>query len=573
MEFPNSNESVADLPPELQNEIRSQWLSHGMSEEPHALALRERLLNITKGLSFGNVVHANSVASLTAFNRYNILELIYQHLQATGLYSTAQELSQEVAHQFQIRKQPWERTDLMLLASMGTGIKEDVWNLPPDPDYQYVTEDFDEDSFSSPYTEDPNSIWEEYFNIEYNVEFMEDSPKFHFKDIARASLKRLVCDIIVKSNHPIDDNTMKLFFITLQTMTSAQHFLKHLITIYDSNNPKISAEQTQFNQKAVIQIIQTWISFHGAFIGHRTIKLIIQFLSRITTTEGTDEGLRAQSLDILTKIIPNAQEFRVDKTLCEKPAPCIPNPQVLFSPGLTILDPEPLEVARQVTLLAHSSFVEVHSLEFYKALCTSSVTLDSPALLEFFEFGDRFALLALEAFVRATNKASAFNRLIEIGKSLATLRNFDSLSALVAVLRRPDVTAIADITDTQALQEIVNLKHLVCEDSTTSLAEQQREYCQSIQDSFNDHLSAIPNITVELKLISHDIQKMPNYIGNSINWEKRQMIGSKCLQFFNFQRCAYDLYPIPQIQKVINEGSYMTYDQIEQEMKSIHEEK
>jgi len=207
--------------------------------------MHERLLPIIGGYSFANVVHSGTVGALSTENRFQLLELIYQHLQAIGMCNTAEILAEESGHEFQSSNQPWERTDLLLITSLAISNREDPWEVPPlswgASSHQYFSESIEEDVFSSPYREDPSKIWEEFFDPTLNAEFTTNSqdPKdLSFDNIKHASLRQLVASLVRttalrKGSPKPSDESSELFFLTLHSITSAEHFLQMLVVLFD----------------------------------------------------------------------------------------------------------------------------------------------------------------------------------------------------------------------------------------------------------------------------------------------------------------------------------------------------
>ena len=147
--------SEVTISPEKLAQDRAEWLCKLKDESPQLFALRERVLPWTGGHSFANLVHADTAAVNAHINRFTIIELIYQHLNAIGLFNTAETLQGESQLKFQLSKQSWEKTTLLLLVSLGVLPNENPWEIPIDPHHHFVEEPLEEDFFASPYR-DPN---------------------------------------------------------------------------------------------------------------------------------------------------------------------------------------------------------------------------------------------------------------------------------------------------------------------------------------------------------------------------------------------------------------------------------
>ncbi|KAH0792096.1 RasGEF domain containing protein [Histomonas meleagridis] len=127
----------------------------------------------------------------------------------------------------------------------------------------------------------------------------------------------------------------------------------------------------EFNQ---IHVIRSWINFRGLF-SQRTLKAIDEFRRKIISERQSDSIVALAKA--LLDAIPTIKSGSILKTI-GKPTvqPIIDNQQILFKLSLTILEPNPTDVARQVTLVFHDAYKKIHSREFVVALGSSYFTKD-----------------------------------------------------------------------------------------------------------------------------------------------------------------------------------------------------
>ena len=540
-------------------EEQSQWLTDVLLENPHYLALRERALPLAGGFSFANVVHTQTVSALASLNRHALLELVSQHLQSIGMYRTAEILSMESGHAFQGSAQPWDRTDLHLLTSLAVGHREDAWNLPTDANHKYVEEVFEEDFLASPYREDPSTLMEEFYDPNLNVVY-DDEKDHSLKHITACSLKRFV--VYFARSDVLDTEECQMFFLSMHSITSASHFLEHLVTLYDmpvdpARDPdKDRPGRVQMN---IVNFIAKWKDCH---IGKRTLKLVVQFLERKTREE------KEPNLKWVVAALKKIQES--DSTNGQRanenvPDPIIPDDKrnILFKLSLGILDPEPGEVARQITLIYHEKYASVHSLEFIVGISKRRTTIQTPTLTEFFEFGNSLIYTMAEAFLNAANRAEAYKRILTVAKALAELSNMDGVSCVLSFLRRADVKSIARIPPEEMQQSDQEIEKLWTQ---AGEADNPAEYEAYVHDKFRTWKPMIPNMHVELERGTPTGQE-PDYINGLINWGKIRPHANRCVILNRFQSgCRYDFVVVSQIQKVILRGPEMTYTMIEEKL-------
>ena len=110
---------------------------------------------------------------------------------------------------------------------------------------------------------------------------------------------------------------------------------------------------------------------------------------------------------------------------------------------MTLLDPKPTEVARQICLIFHQKFSTIHTIEFLDGFKNQETTQRSPTLEEFFVMDNHLTEVITKTFIEAGDKSDAFIRLFKIAKKLRKLLNFNSLATFCRILLREDVRLLA----------------------------------------------------------------------------------------------------------------------------------
>ena len=532
-----------------------RWVTEILTEHPQLLALRERILPWTGGYSFANVVHANTTTSATHLNRFYTLELIYQHLISIGMYETAEMLKYETSHQFQLVEQPWDKTDLHLLVSMGILAKEDPWAEANEPDHQYLNELHEEDASACPHCEDPKEIYKELIDENQGVILGDDG------EWKATTLRHFVAFLVTTPT--LDDDQTGKWLLILSSFTSSYHFFAHLKQIMKLHKLELPDEETKKKldermknvdyQKNTINILMKWVKIHGLFIGTRTVKAIKKFLGKIVD-DPAYAGIRPWTETLLTQLPqlrygPRAGEVTVIED------PLIPNPRIIFKPSLTIIEPEPLEMARQICLAFHKAFRAVHTREFEVALENQKVLPQTPTLTEFFSCGRRLKNLVLETIATAANRDTATERVLLIVKHLLEMGNYDAVAWILKALRRPELQKVAFLTKEDTTRTIADLCLAAGVDPKNS-----QEYTKRVESRYSSWLEGIPNMKTEVVLLPKD--NSPSFIDGYINWEKRRPLADKTFILYRFQNKSYAFYPVSQIQKVLERGPTMTEAQL-----------
>jgi hypothetical protein len=322
----------------------------------------------------------------------------------------------------------------------------------------------------------------------------------------------------------------------------------------------------------IVSIIKQWKDFH---IGRRTLKLVTQFLTRMQT-ERRAEKIRSYLPAILRAIAELQSGSRHDtQDSMDYAKPVISNPLLLHRLNINVLDPDPLEVARQITLIYHEKYESIHSLEFIIGISNRRTTIQTPTLAEFFGFGDSLTLLFAEAFLISDNREAAFRRMVEIVKCLAPvptntpqleLNSMDAVACILRFLVRPDVLRLGGASQGQA-EELQELWRRSGEGYKHSQG--VNPYDEFIGRQFNGWKPTIPNMHAELKSGDKALGREPEYLNGLINWGKLRPQAKRCVILNRFQMLRYKFLVIPQIQKIILKGPELTEDFIEERLDEL----
>jgi hypothetical protein len=542
-------------------EARSQWLNDILTQHPEVLAMRERALAITGGYSFANVTHTQIVTDSSQVNRHVILQLIAQHLEAIGLYETSEILSRESGHVFQAARDSWDRSDLRLLVSLAVGHRENPWAAPADVDHHYVEDTLDEDLLAAPYREDPARVEAALYDPAADVAY-DASGQRGFAHIALCSLARLAVNLATVDD--VDDAERQILFLAINSITSATHFLEHLVTLYDvavdearlaaAGCPKTRAECCY----KIALALEKWCT--KARMGKRVVELVRQFAVRAAGEQpALAGGLLLRVLEKL-KNIGGSKQYEVP----ELQPPTVTNPLALFNLNVALFDPDAVELARQMTLMCHEKFTRIHPLEFITAMSDRRTSVRTPTLAEFFEFGDSLTLLVADAFLGADRKQHAFERILEIARNLAQLSNFDALACVVRFLRRDDVRKIVN-TPIEPIDELWG---------RSGEKTQGKDDTRALYDAFLQKESdagdrpVIPNMHVEIKS-GRKGDRQPDYVNGLINWGKVLPHARRCALLNHFQETTYKFTVVPQIQDAIRAGAELSAAPLEEKLEEL----
>ena len=251
---------------------KASWLPQILANDSSILALRERLLPQTGGFSFSSDKFSEQTVSESHFNKFTCLELVYQHLQSIGLANTAETLKYESGLDFSDISQDFERTSLRILASLGASKGEKIWEIQPDPGCIYVQATPEKNCQKLLVDSSRNTISELY-------KIKTGSGKLDTKIVR---LSQLIANLILTD---LSDYDKELIFIILQIHVSSQHFLHHLLTIYNSDKltdlfgdeKNFVATHSAQLKFSTVALLAGWIRYFGTFIDIRVLQAISDF--------------------------------------------------------------------------------------------------------------------------------------------------------------------------------------------------------------------------------------------------------------------------------------------------------
>ena len=597
---------------------RSHWWPQALENSPHLLALRERTLAWTGGYSYARLKEAGLTASLQPINRHVILEMIVQHLISIGMYQTADKIVEETGHRFQMTHQPWQKTDLMILVSLGVLPFENQWDVPEERNVQFVTEPLEDDFFSVRYVEDPKNLGRVI--CDENCECLWEGSlqdRTEFKYLRASSLNWIVLHLVDDSRDMFlsSKEDREAFFLTLDTVTSSMHFFEHLKCLYnmdvgDKQAEEMIKEKIGSIRNRILKLIPQWMEFRGLYIGQRTLRAIQRFCDKIDDDDNVDTDAK-RILGLLPKLTYGS--YVSEQPVMEEPdiAWMDPDAQMLFRPDWKLFDPrsqvvKPREIARQITLMAQEAFKKVPARELRVALeakmkaveshdarlLTREVlrekmlSLETPNLRDFFATQKEVGRLVLETFLSCGDKNdkndrndrnTAFRIVVEIAKHLCEIGNYHSLSIILEEFLKRELLQ-------SAMQQMANKKENLLEElkrlgkKTGAEPWEQRtggrkdkrgysvppifgDYKEEIIKRLEDDKPAIPNI--EAHLLYSTVEENDDFVDGLINWEKRRQLAQVLGVFYKSQNRPFPFSPVLQIQKVIKRGPRHTEEELD----------
>jgi hypothetical protein len=477
--------------------------------------------------------------------------------------------------------QHWERTDLRVLVTLGIGGGEDPWTVGPEGDDEYIVERQDADFMSSSYREDPRPIGEEYRNPALNA-VREGG------GLVAGSLRRLVVDICAD---PGDEQRRQLM-TAMPVLTSRAHFVEHLSKLMefvtDTSRPDYSPEKDLRTAIQLIGFLKSWLK--DGSIGQSGLEALRRMLAWLGRSCPVEEMRTVMGGDLFAALLKRADDDarRDDRRVVPRHPPLLPNPMALFQNPVDLFELDPVEVARQITLIAHGKLSAVHPQEVWESMQRGALwesghregsagivrafgrdpTLPSlaPQLQEFFKFRDRLRRLCARALVEPgtiEERRSALGHWLDIAKALSELRNFDSSSAILEFIQ----TGAGRNSSADVL--------FVCgaEESHATIFGELLGKCglgspvTAYDSAMSEKVPTVPNMGAELRRAHEQQEAEPHLIDGLINWRRLRMMAAIVVRIADFSKLPYDMFvPVPQIVRALVEGPVWSQATIEKKL-------
>jgi len=416
--------------------------------------------------------------------------------------------------------------------------------------------------------------------------------------IKAATLNRLVQVLTSEKDKVQDVQFVKTFLYTYQSFTSPEMLLKKLIQRYhvpyplpkeyitantfgfssSSDAPEVTSldnfktELQQPIRTRVCSVIKYWIDRCGWDFDEKLQSTLKSFIDGPLSRDG-NLSLVKQLRNSISKLQKKKNFLEEDRAYVFGVNPPEPKvPRNIFSPNLSLKDIDEVEIARQLTLIEYGLFSQIVPTELLnKCWCDADKRHKAPHIMEmqtrFDDIANWVATTILtvdssgtpstgppstQSSASFTNTKKARARMIEkyikIAEHLKTLKNFQTLFAILTGLNNSAVTSLGQTFAELPIKTKETLNELLGIMSKDTNYKTYREFLRY------SALPCIPYIEVTLKDIL-SIEEQPDYMNNLINFQKRQHLYKAITTLQNYQQRPYNLQPVHQIATFLNNFS------------------
>lgn len=224
--------------------------------------------------------------------------------------------------------------------------------------------------------------------------------------------------------------------------------------------------------------------------------------------------------------------------------------------GITFLDLDELEIARQLSISEHHVYAEIQPVELQElAWSKDKLKYRAPNVLEMIQRFNKFSN-AVSVMVTAPPKLKlrkkAIEKLVRIAEHLLEMNSFNMVMAILSGFQNAATHRLHHSFGAVAKKTQESI------DNLNQLMSSQNSY-KAYRDTLNQvKPPAIPFLGVYLSDLTFVDEGNPKMIGELYNFRKRQLEYDIIIQVLRFQDSAYQFKLIPKFSSIINALPNMT---------------
>ena len=238
---------------------------------------------------------------------------------------------------------------------------------------------------------------------------------------------------------------------------------------------------------------------------------------------------------------------RVNMSGAPPPAPIAPR----FNKKLRFTDIEPLELARQLTLMESGLYIKIKPMEcLQRAREQKSENVDNITMViqTSNKIADWVADLVLSK-EDSRKRANVIKHLISVADCCRALNNFSSMIAITSGLNTPPIRRL------KRTWEQVNQRHLQIFHNCEATIDSNRNFNQYRQLMANVTPPCVPFIGVFLSTLQFIQDGNPDTLpGGLVNFKKRQKASEVISDIKRWQTQTFNLTPLPVVMGFIEES-------------------
>jgi len=384
------------------------------------------------------------------------------------------------------------------------------------------------------------------------------------------------------SSKGVDGRALHTFLLTYTSFTTPKVLLEKLIQRYDipkhKMEPKAPKNESDVVKSAkdieaacrqkhlrVVNFVRKWLDMCFVDLTEEVIEMVFQFT----------EKLRSDGATSLATLIDNALSSKLAGLAKRKmtqfelppPVPIIPKPKMMMMIGggvssatsspapaaaapLEFMDVDPIELARQITLIDYELFGQIRAMELLNQSWNKpKLKHRSPHVLEMIQ---RFNTLSKWLCGVILNTESLKERIkvmqnvVKLGRALLQLKNFNALNAVLSALQN---SAVYRLTQTK---EGMGSKYLKLIEEWAALMAPRQNSANYKAALAAAQAPAVPYLGYYLSALTFIEEGNPQRLHGLINFKKCRLISKVIVGLLQYQvGKRYNLVPIDSVKELI----------------------
>jgi len=336
----------------------------------------------------------------------------------------------------------------------------------------------------------------------------------------------------------------------------------HMVPSQNNLTPEEFAKKKQIIQVRVINVIKKWIELQiSDFQNDTQLFVALQKFVQYLLQSGGTEALWGSNLQVA---LVQAEQEQYNSSVVvsseEPPKPILP--KNMIARLMQFLDIDPLELARQMTLIESDSLCKILPQEYmHKCWCGPKKDTLAPNVLAIIQRFNQTSYWVASEVVRQGDpqlRAKYLSRFVKLIKHLKELKNFQSLMAVYSAL---NMSAILRLQETWKLLSSKHASILKEVGELMSSTQNYRNYREYLR---NTYPPLIPFQGIYLSDLTF-MEEAPDFLENgAINFHKMGLVGGVFNEIYKFQTVKHPLFPVDCIQEyILNFGSAVIYDDVQ----------
>ncbi|BFZ55317.1 cell division cycle-related protein [Savitreella phatthalungensis] len=344
----------------------------------------------------------------------------------------------------------------------------------------------------------------------------------------RAGTLSALVDRLVREDAPADPNYLSTFLLTYKLFTNGPELGGHLLRRYVDGN------------RRTVEVLRTWLEQY--FVEPPNTPETRQLLNDI---RGLGEA-------VLAEPVSDRIQGRPLRTLAAEPT-SVGAPQPILPRSLRkvkLLEVDPLEIARQLTILESSLYAKIQPMECLEKVWTGNIK-------DLIRQTNEITAWVAEAILYQLDpkkRVALIRHFIHVAIHCRSLKNFSSLVAIISGLNS------APIYRLRRTWELLNARSYQQLDDMNTLMNSSKNFLNYRDALHQVQPPCLPFLGVYLTDLTFIADGNPDLLRNMINVSKHAKTAEVIRDILAYQSMPYALQEVPEIQRYIRSCLAVTRD-------------